>query len=123
MAVTALYCDAYTLGARYFTESILSISSPFSADCVVVMLDIPVVTAFSTFPILDTIVPENVKLLAPFPSIPLLIIYDTLILLPFAGFFPKILSPNIIWYFSSAISCTRKSLDRALTSKIFRYSS
>ena len=51
------------------------------------MLDIPLVTAFSTFPILDIIVPENVKLLAPFPSIPLLIIYDTLILLPFGGFF------------------------------------
>ena len=55
------------------------------------MFDIPLVTS----PIFDVILPENVKLLAPFPSIPLLTIYETVTSLAFGGFLPKRLSPKI----------------------------
>ena len=63
--------------------------------------EIPVVTSN---PLLSLRSPENVKLLAPFPKVPLVIMYETLIRLPLSGFFPTMLSPNLISYFSSAIS-------------------
>ena len=105
--MTALYCDAYTLGARYFIVSIDSISSPFSDDWRVVISDIPDVIGLSTpFCEYDKL-PENVKFELPFPSFPFVIIYVAVIVLPFSGFFPKILSPNKSWYFSSSTSCIK----------------
>ena len=71
-------------------------SSPFSEDSVVVKRDIPeVIDLFFPLCRYDKL-PEKVKLVAPFPSIPLVIIYDTIISLPSFGFFPKMSSPKII---------------------------
>ena len=44
-------------------------------------------------------------------------------LLPLVGFFPIILSPNKISYFSSSISCVKKSFESLFTLKIFLYDS
>ncbi len=69
--MTALYCDAYTLGARYLIESIVSISSPFSDDTSVVTKEIPLVILF---PLLSLIFPEKVKFADPFADFPLVTI-------------------------------------------------
>ena len=98
--------------------SIDSIESPFSADWVVVKSDIPLVISTSTPLERYVSFPEKVKLAAPLPSFPFVTIYVTLIVEPFPGCLPKILSPNKIWYFSSSISWTRNNLDFWFTSNI-----
>ena len=76
--------------------SIDSMLSPFSDDCRVVRRDIPEVTGLSTpFSTYDKL-PENVKFAPPLPSIPFVTMYDTVIVPPFSGFLPKMLSPNKI---------------------------
>ena len=80
--------------------------------------EMPLVTGY---PLLSTNIPENVKLEAPFALLPLVTIYVINKLLPLIGFFPKILSPNKISYFSSAISCSKNILLLESTLKIFEY--
>jgi len=49
----------------------------------------------------STTLPENEKFAAPLPSSPSVMIYETVIIVPFCSFFPKYPSPNKSSYFSS----------------------
>ena len=100
------------------TESMVSISSPFCDEEIVVSNEIPLVILTE---LLSFKFPEKVKFADPSADFPFVTIYETVITLPWVGFLPKISSPNRISYFSSSISWSKNNLDVLSTFKIFSY--
>ena len=74
MDVTALFWDAYILGAYFLIEFIDSISLPFWELALVVINDIELLT---TLLLLSTILPLKLKEDTPFADSPLVTTYET----------------------------------------------